>query len=60
MTDNTTNKPAFHIFTQQDGQTKRIGTAFKHRKGDGYNLLINGVRYAAFPPKANPAKEEGA
>lgn len=60
MTTDTKIKPAFYIFAQQDGQTKRIGAAFKHKKGNGFNLIINNQRYAAFPPKANPGKEEGA
>ena len=58
-TENQTTKekqlPAFYIFetVETDGRkdNKRIGAAFAHRKGNGYNLLINGKRYAAFPPK---------
>ena len=47
--------PAFYIFdtVETDGkkQNKRVGAAFAHRKGAGYSFLINGKRYAAFPPK---------
>jgi len=45
-------KPAFYIFEQlDDGKTKRIGAAFRHKTGNGYNLIINGMRFPAFPPK---------
>jgi len=73
-TENETTKekqlPAFYIFetVETDGKkdNKRIGAAFAHRKGNGFNLLINGKRYAAFPPKAKATvqpeatAEEGA
>lgn len=53
--------PAFYIFdTVESGgkkENKRVGAAFAHKKGNGYNLVINGKRYAAFPPKAKPAAE---
>jgi len=29
-----------------------VGAGFAHKKGKGVTLLINGKRYAAFPPKA--------
>lgn len=58
MTTDNTNKPALYIFTQQDGQAQRIGAAFPHKKGNGFNLVISGQRYSAFPPKAKPEKEE--
>jgi hypothetical protein len=51
--------PAFYIFeTAEAGgkkETKRIGAAFTHKKGNGLTLLVNGKRYAAFPPKAKTA-----
>ena len=31
---------------------KRTGAVFKHGKGNGFNVVINGNRYATFPPKA--------
>ncbi len=47
--------PAFYIFdTVETGgkkENKRVGAAFAHKKGTGYSFLINGKRYAAFPPK---------
>ena len=63
---NTTTKtkqvPAFYIFdsVEIDGkkENKRVGAAFAHKKGNGFNVVINGKRYAAFPPKAKSA--EGA
>jgi hypothetical protein len=66
-TKNETTKekqaPAFYIFdtVETDGQkeSKRVGAAFKHSKGNGYNVIIDGKRYAAFPPKAKPAATEG-
>jgi hypothetical protein len=62
-TKNETTKekqaPAFYIFdtVETDGQkeSKRVGAAFKHGKGNGYNIIIDGKRYAAFPPKAKTA-----
>jgi hypothetical protein len=62
-TETTTERqaPAFYIFdtVEIDGkkQNNRIGVAFAHTTGAGLNLLINGKRYAAFPPKAKPAAE---
>lgn len=48
--------PAFYIFTQsQSGKNERVGAAFKHGKGNGYNVLIGKSRYVAFPPKAKTA-----
>ena len=56
--------PAFYIFdtVETDGkkENKRIGAAFAHKKGKGFNLVINGKRYAAFPPKAKPADQPEA
>ena len=51
--------PAFYIFdTVESGgkkENKRVGAAFAHKKGTGLSFLINGKRYAAFPPKAKTA-----
>lgn len=53
--------PAFYIFdtVESDGkkENKRVGAAFAHKKGNGYSFLINGKRYAAFPPKAKTTAE---
>ena len=53
--------PAFYIFdtVESDGkkENKRVGAAFAHKKGNGYNLVINGKRYAAFPPKPKIAAQ---
>lgn len=57
QTETTKEKqiPAFYIFdTVESGgkkENKRVGAAFAHKKGTGYSFLINGKRYAAFPPK---------
>ena len=64
MTTSTENQskqvPAFYIFAQDaDGQSKRIGAAFRHNKGNGFNILIGNTRYVAFPPKAKPNTTEG-
>lgn len=53
--------PAFYIFEtyiDDDGveQSRRIGAAFRHKKGAGLNLVIGDHRLVAFPPKA---KTEG-
>ena len=66
-TKNETTKekqaPAFYIFdtveTDSQKESKRVGAAFKHSKGNGYNVIINGKRFAAFPPKTKPAATEG-
>ncbi len=62
--DQTTKEkqvPAFYIFDtiETDGkkEQKRIGAAFAHKKGNGFNLVIDGKRYAAFPPKAKAADQ---
>ena len=55
--------PAFYIFdtVEVDGQkeSKRVGAAFRHGKGNGFNVIIDGKRYAAFPPKTKSAAPEG-
>ena len=52
-------KPAFYIFdtVESNGkkENKRVGAAFAHKKGTGFSFLINGKRYAAFPPKQKAA-----
>ncbi len=60
MTTDNKNKPDFHIFTQQDGNSQLVGSAFKHKKGNGFNLVISGKRFVAFAPKAKSEKGEGA
>ena len=63
QTETTKEKqiPAFYIFdTVESGgkkENKRVGAAFAHKKGTGYSFLINGKRYAAFPPKTKTAAE---
>lgn len=52
--------PDFYIFEnagegQQGG--KPVGAAFAHKKGKGMTLLINGKRYAVFPPKAKTEQQ---
>lgn len=54
----TKQAPDFYIFlnggdNKQGG--KPAGAAFAHKKGKGFTLLIDGKRYAAFPPKAKAA-----
>lgn len=52
--------PAFYIFQQGEGkELKRVGAAFKHSKGNGFNVVIDGKRFAAFPPKVKTAATEG-
>ena len=61
QTETTKDKqiPAFYIFdTVESGgkkENKRVGAAFAHKKGTGYSFLINGKRYAAFPPRVKTA-----
>jgi len=60
-TENQTKQiPAFYIFAKgADGQNNRVGAAFKHGKGSGFNILIGDTRYVAFPPKAKSNATEG-
>ncbi len=51
----TEHTPDFYIFAKDsEGNSKRIGAAFKHSKGNGFNILIEKQRYTAFPPKLKP------
>lgn len=58
MTDTTEKpkpKPNYYIFEKDaDGNNLRVGAVFKHNKGDGFNIVIDNKRYAAFPPKPKP------
>ena len=63
QTETTKEKqvPAFYLFdtVEADGkkENKRVGAAFAHKKGTGLTILLNGKRYAAFPPKPKTASE---
>ena len=61
-TTKTKQVPDFYIFENAGGEGqqggKPVGAGFAHKKGKGVTLLINGKRYAAFPPKAKAAAEE--
>jgi len=57
-------KPAdMYLFEQVPGskENKIVGSVYRHTKGNGFNILIGGKRYSAFPPKAKtaPAATEG-
>ena len=58
QTTKTKQIPSYYIFENAaDGQPgKPVGAAFAHKNGKGVTLLINGKRYAAFPPKAKTAE----
>jgi hypothetical protein len=59
--DKEKQAPAFYIFKQEaEGVTTRIGAAFRHKKGNGLNIVIGDSRYVAFPPKSKPETGEGA
>jgi hypothetical protein len=56
MTTQTENQPkkipAYYIFEKSaDGNNIRVGAAFKHGKGTGFNVLIGDKRYTAFAPR---------
>lgn len=55
-TDEDKNRPAFHIFDESN--KNRLGAAFKHKKGEGFNILIGKVRYVAFPPRRKKSESE--
>lgn len=56
-------KPAdMYLFEQgADGkENKIVGSIYRHTKGNGFSVLMNGKRYMAFPPKAKaPEATEG-
>lgn len=61
MTDNNNDKqkqkPDFYIFAKDEtGESKNIGAAFRHARGNGYNIVIGKTRYVAFPPKAKSSE----
>ena len=64
MTTTEQKKPqklAFKIYQQDaEGNLQRVGSAFRHNKGDGMNIVIGDTRYVAFPPKAWTAPGESA
>lgn len=55
--------PAFYIYdtieTEEGKSYKRVGAAFRHGKGSGFTVIIDGKRLAAFPPKAKSAAAAG-
>jgi hypothetical protein len=67
-TENQTTRekqvPAFYLFdtVETDGrkESKPVGAAFAHKKGNGLTILLGGKRYAAFPPKVKAAAEPEA
>jgi hypothetical protein len=56
---NTTQLPDFYIYIQvENGVLVPVGRAYKHGKGSGMNILVDGKRYAAFEPKAKVPSDE--
>ena len=57
------SKPAdLYVFeaTGNGKENKIVGRVYRHGKGTGFNILIGGKRYSAFPPKPKPeAAAEG-
>ncbi len=55
MTTQTENKPAqlpaFYIYQESENGLVPVGRAFKHQRGNGINILVDGKRFVAFPPK---------
>ena len=49
--------PDFYLFEQVAGSkdSKIVGAVYRHKKGNGLNVLMNGKRYSAFAPKPKPA-----
>ena len=47
--DKNNNSPDFYIFDPNN--KNRLGAAFRHKKGDGFNIVIGKDRYVAFPPR---------
>jgi hypothetical protein len=49
-------KPAYYIFTRDgDEKTINVGAAFNQKSGRGLNIVIEGKRYEAYPPKVSPS-----
>jgi hypothetical protein len=55
-TTKTKQIPAFYIFesieTEGERERRPAGAAFAHKSGGGFNIVIDGQRFVAFPPKA--------
>ena len=64
MTTQTENKPtqlpSFYIYEQGKDALVPVGRAYKHTKGNGFNILMDGKRFVAFPPKARTETPEAA
>jgi hypothetical protein len=64
MTTTTENKPpqlaAFYIYEESENGLVPVGRAFKHQRGSGINILVDGKRLVAFPPKAKTETPEAA
>jgi len=62
-TQETKAKPPadMYVFEAVEGskENKIVGRIYRHKKGTGFNILIGGKRYSAFPPKAKPEAAEG-
>jgi hypothetical protein len=54
-TTKTKQVPAFYIFetieTEGERERRPAGAAFPHKSGGGFNIVIDGQRFVAFPPK---------
>lgn len=62
MTTETTTqtkvKPLFYIFDKDEtGVSQRFGAVFAHQKGKGVNIVLNGMRFIAFPPTDQSAAQ---
>ncbi len=60
QTEKTKQAPDFYIFENgQNGEKggKPAGAVYGHKKGKGFTILMNGKRYAAFPPKAKSSAQ---
>ncbi len=56
----TKQAPDFYVFENgPNGEKtgKPAGAAYVHKKGKGFTILMNGKRYAAFPPKAKSVSQ---
>ena len=55
-----TQLPAFYLYEESENGLVPVGRAFKHHRGNGINILVDGKRYVAFPPKAKTEMPEAA
>lgn len=60
MTTDDTTRPALYILAPLKDYVSRSGPAFRYMKSEGVEIIFNGERYSASPPRATSGKGKGA